>query len=185
MWAQNGVSESQLVNSLMQATENWLRLHQVNHPDFQFFASHGMYWNPEMTCSWIIFACHKTKLLSSMLKGWSNWDKMALDGGYMMWISCYARETEKCGQSHAKHYKKRKRKKEKGGWKRWKKKKKKFNAISGRHRAQERWGKEANKDEHIGMIYGGWAKKVMLLQADSAYKVSQAPFISETFYFMS
>lgn len=124
------------------------------------------------------------KLLSSMLKGWSNWDKMALDGGYMMWISCYARETEKCGQSHAKHYKKRKRKKEKGGWKRWKKKKK-FNGISGRHRAQERWGKEANKDEHIGMIYGGWAKKVMLLQADSAYKVSQAPFILETFYFMS
>lgn len=44
MWAQNGVSESQLANSLMQAAENWLRLLQVNHPDFQFFASHGMHY---------------------------------------------------------------------------------------------------------------------------------------------
>ncbi|KAK6249692.1 hypothetical protein SCA6_003697 [Theobroma cacao] len=43
MWTQNGVSECQHANSLMQAAENWLRLHQVNHPDFQFFASHGMY----------------------------------------------------------------------------------------------------------------------------------------------
>ncbi|XP_059452964.1 uncharacterized protein LOC132184399 [Corylus avellana] len=43
MWVQHGVSESQLANSLMQAAENWLRLLQVNHPDFQFFASHGMY----------------------------------------------------------------------------------------------------------------------------------------------
>ncbi|KAJ0105827.1 hypothetical protein Patl1_19167 [Pistacia atlantica] len=43
MWTQNGVSEHQLVNSLMQAAENWLRLLHVNHPDFQFFASHGMY----------------------------------------------------------------------------------------------------------------------------------------------
>lgn len=44
---------------------------------------------------------------------------------------------------------KKKKEDEKGG------KKKKINGISGRHRAQERWGKEANKDEHIGMIYGG------------------------------
>ncbi|KAE8124894.1 hypothetical protein FH972_019738 [Carpinus fangiana] len=44
MWAQHGViSESQLAISLMQAAETWLRLLQVNHPDFQFFASHGMY----------------------------------------------------------------------------------------------------------------------------------------------
>ncbi|XVF53873.1 hypothetical protein PTKIN_Ptkin05aG0134500 [Pterospermum kingtungense] len=43
MWTQNGVSERQHANSLMQAAENWLRLLQVNHPDFQFFASHGMY----------------------------------------------------------------------------------------------------------------------------------------------
>ncbi|XP_031279696.1 uncharacterized protein LOC116138077 [Pistacia vera] len=43
MWTQNGVIEHQLANSLMQAAENWLRLLHVNHPDFQFFASHGMY----------------------------------------------------------------------------------------------------------------------------------------------
>ncbi|GKV23590.1 hypothetical protein SLEP1_g33299 [Rubroshorea leprosula] len=45
MWARNGANESehQLANSLMKAAENRLRLLQVNHPDFQFFASHGMY----------------------------------------------------------------------------------------------------------------------------------------------
>ncbi|KAL5815555.1 hypothetical protein ACOSQ4_026196 [Xanthoceras sorbifolium] len=43
MWMQNGVSEHQLANSLMQAADNWLRLLRVNQPDFQFFASHGMY----------------------------------------------------------------------------------------------------------------------------------------------
>lgn len=43
MWTQNGVSERLVVNSLTQAAENWLRLGGVNHPDFQFFASHGMY----------------------------------------------------------------------------------------------------------------------------------------------
>lgn len=42
MWTQHGISESQLSNSLMQAADNRLRLLQVNHPDFQFFASHGM-----------------------------------------------------------------------------------------------------------------------------------------------
>ncbi|XP_061373821.1 uncharacterized protein LOC133316123 [Gastrolobium bilobum] len=36
-----GVSESQLVNSLLQTADNWLRLVQVNHPDYQFFKSHG------------------------------------------------------------------------------------------------------------------------------------------------
>ncbi|XP_062158583.1 uncharacterized protein LOC133866035 [Alnus glutinosa] len=44
MWAQHGDSECQLANSLMQAAENWLRLLGVSHPDFQFFASHGMYY---------------------------------------------------------------------------------------------------------------------------------------------
>ncbi|KAJ4840301.1 hypothetical protein Tsubulata_049468 [Turnera subulata] len=43
MWTQNGVSELQLASSLMKAADSWLRLLQVNHPDFQFFASHGMY----------------------------------------------------------------------------------------------------------------------------------------------
>ncbi|BBH04123.1 Protein of unknown function D [Prunus dulcis] len=42
-WTQNGVMECQLANSLMQAAANWLTLLRVNHPDFQFFASHGMY----------------------------------------------------------------------------------------------------------------------------------------------
>ena len=41
MWIQNGISECHLANSLMQAADNWLRLLQVTHPDFQFFASHG------------------------------------------------------------------------------------------------------------------------------------------------
>ncbi|KAI9175206.1 hypothetical protein LWI28_028845 [Acer negundo] len=43
MWTQNGVSEHQLANSLMQAADNRLRHLHVNQPDFQFFASHGMY----------------------------------------------------------------------------------------------------------------------------------------------
>ncbi|XP_022766031.1 uncharacterized protein LOC111310919 [Durio zibethinus] len=43
MWTETGVRERQHANSLMQVAENWLRLLQVNHPDFQFFASHGMY----------------------------------------------------------------------------------------------------------------------------------------------
>ncbi|XP_062117033.1 uncharacterized protein LOC133830933 [Humulus lupulus] len=43
MWIQNGESECHLANSLMQAAHNWLRRLQVTHPDFQFFASHGMY----------------------------------------------------------------------------------------------------------------------------------------------
>ncbi|XP_027340898.1 uncharacterized protein LOC113854207 [Abrus precatorius] len=43
IWTKKGVSESQLVNSLLQAADNWLRLVQVNHPDFQFFKSHGTY----------------------------------------------------------------------------------------------------------------------------------------------
>lgn len=33
-----GSGHHQLVNSLFQAADNWLRLHQVNHPDFIFFS---------------------------------------------------------------------------------------------------------------------------------------------------
>ncbi|XP_038726376.1 uncharacterized protein LOC120017275 [Tripterygium wilfordii] len=40
-WKENGANELQLANSLLQAAENWLKLLQVNHPDFQFFASNG------------------------------------------------------------------------------------------------------------------------------------------------
>ncbi|XP_031499738.1 uncharacterized protein LOC116264006 [Nymphaea colorata] len=41
VWIPNGVSERQQTSSLVQAADNWLRLLQVDHPDFQFFASHG------------------------------------------------------------------------------------------------------------------------------------------------
>ncbi|XP_047152737.1 uncharacterized protein LOC124824352 [Vigna umbellata] len=43
IWTQNGVRESQLANSLLQDADNWLRQLQVNHPDYQFFKSHGTY----------------------------------------------------------------------------------------------------------------------------------------------
>ncbi|GKV43273.1 hypothetical protein SLEP1_g50587 [Rubroshorea leprosula] len=43
IWTPNGVSEHQLRNSLTKAAENWLRLLQFIQPDFQFFASHGIY----------------------------------------------------------------------------------------------------------------------------------------------
>ena len=41
MWTQNGISERQNADSLMQAAENWLRLLQVNHPDFQLLPRMG------------------------------------------------------------------------------------------------------------------------------------------------
>lgn len=37
LWTPNGGYERQLANSLLQATNNWLRLLQVSHPDFVFF----------------------------------------------------------------------------------------------------------------------------------------------------
>lgn len=37
LWTPNGGYERQLANSLFQAADNWLRLLQVNHPDFVFF----------------------------------------------------------------------------------------------------------------------------------------------------
>lgn len=41
VWNPNGVYESQKVNSLLQAADNWLRRLQVNHPDYRFFLSHN------------------------------------------------------------------------------------------------------------------------------------------------
>ncbi|XP_068643532.1 uncharacterized protein [Aristolochia californica] len=41
MWTPHGGSERQLASSLLQAADNWMRLLHVNHPDFQFFVSHG------------------------------------------------------------------------------------------------------------------------------------------------
>ncbi|KAJ4972845.1 hypothetical protein NE237_006019 [Protea cynaroides] len=46
MWIPNGGCERQVANSLLQAADNWLRLLQVNHPDFQFFASHDKILGP-------------------------------------------------------------------------------------------------------------------------------------------
>lgn len=40
-WNPNGVYESQKANSLLRAAENWLKLLQVHHPDFNFFVSHN------------------------------------------------------------------------------------------------------------------------------------------------
>uniref|UniRef100_A0A2P2K938 Uncharacterized protein MANES_06G065300 n=1 Tax=Rhizophora mucronata TaxID=61149 RepID=A0A2P2K938_RHIMU len=37
LWSTTGGSENQLANSLLQAADSWLRLLQVNHPDFLFF----------------------------------------------------------------------------------------------------------------------------------------------------
>ncbi|CAJ1935423.1 unnamed protein product [Sphenostylis stenocarpa] len=42
IWMKKGVVETQQVSSLLQAADNWLRLVQVNHPDFQFFKSHAV-----------------------------------------------------------------------------------------------------------------------------------------------
>ncbi|KAK1302953.1 hypothetical protein QJS10_CPB12g00482 [Acorus calamus] len=41
LWTPCGGSERQLANSLFQAADNWLRLRQVDHPDYRFFTSHG------------------------------------------------------------------------------------------------------------------------------------------------
>lgn len=38
LWTPSGGSERQLANSLLQATDDFLRLRQVNHPDFLFFS---------------------------------------------------------------------------------------------------------------------------------------------------
>ncbi|KAG8658876.1 uncharacterized protein LOC110612245 isoform X2 [Manihot esculenta] len=43
-WNPNGVYECQKVNSLLRAADNWLRLLQVNHPDFVFFITHNSSW---------------------------------------------------------------------------------------------------------------------------------------------
>ncbi|CAK7326631.1 unnamed protein product [Dovyalis caffra] len=37
LWTSNGGCDRQLANSLLQAADKWLRLLQVNHPDFLFF----------------------------------------------------------------------------------------------------------------------------------------------------
>ncbi|KAA8548997.1 hypothetical protein F0562_000681 [Nyssa sinensis] len=44
VWNPNGVYECQKVTSLMRTADNWLRLLQVDHPDYRFFVSHNSYW---------------------------------------------------------------------------------------------------------------------------------------------
>ncbi|XP_042052360.1 uncharacterized protein LOC121797733 isoform X1 [Salvia splendens] len=43
-WNENGVDEGQKVKSLSRAADHWLRLLQVDHPDYNFFMSHNSYW---------------------------------------------------------------------------------------------------------------------------------------------
>ncbi|XP_021290957.1 uncharacterized protein LOC110421646 [Herrania umbratica] len=44
VWTPDEASECQKANSLLRAADNWLRVLQVNHPDFRFFVSHNTYW---------------------------------------------------------------------------------------------------------------------------------------------
>ncbi|XP_004504580.1 uncharacterized protein [Cicer arietinum] len=44
IWMKKEVGDNQVMNSLLQAADKWLRLVQVNHPDHQFFKSHGTYY---------------------------------------------------------------------------------------------------------------------------------------------
>ncbi|XP_022138198.1 uncharacterized protein LOC111009428 isoform X2 [Momordica charantia] len=43
-WNSTGAEECPKANSLWQAADNWLRLLNVNHPDYRFFASHNSFW---------------------------------------------------------------------------------------------------------------------------------------------
>ncbi|OVA07450.1 Protein of unknown function DUF789 [Macleaya cordata] len=43
VWTPNGLYEHQQASSLLQAADNWLRLIQVDHPDYRFFVSHTTY----------------------------------------------------------------------------------------------------------------------------------------------
>ncbi|KAG6516281.1 hypothetical protein ZIOFF_026736 [Zingiber officinale] len=44
IWTPNGGREFQLVNSLVQEAEKWVRRLNVDHPDYSFFASRGATW---------------------------------------------------------------------------------------------------------------------------------------------
>jgi len=43
LWTPTGGCEKQLASSLLQAADNWLRLHSVELPDYRFFTSHGAF----------------------------------------------------------------------------------------------------------------------------------------------
>ncbi|CAJ2677698.1 uncharacterized protein LOC123916121 isoform X2 [Trifolium pratense] len=44
IWMKKEVGDNEVMNSLLQAADKWLRLVQVTHPDHQFFKSHGTYY---------------------------------------------------------------------------------------------------------------------------------------------
>jgi len=44
VWDHNGVDESPKASSLLRAADEWLRLLNVNHPDYRFFISHNYNW---------------------------------------------------------------------------------------------------------------------------------------------
>ncbi|KAK4744551.1 hypothetical protein SAY87_010863 [Trapa incisa] len=50
VWNPVGMEEYPKASSLFRAADNWLRLLQVNHPDFNFFISHSMYFCPRRSC---------------------------------------------------------------------------------------------------------------------------------------
>eukprot|EP01018_Ginkgo_biloba_P028234 Gb_34819 [translate_table: standard] len=43
IWTSNASCEKQQAHSLLQSADKWLRVLRVEHPDFQFFLSHGSY----------------------------------------------------------------------------------------------------------------------------------------------
>ncbi|KAI5385343.1 uncharacterized protein LOC127101107 isoform X2 [Lathyrus oleraceus] len=43
IWMKKEAGDNQVMHSLLQAADKWLRLVQVTHPDHQFFKSHGTY----------------------------------------------------------------------------------------------------------------------------------------------
>lgn len=44
IWDHNGVDESPRASALLRAADEWLRLLNVNHPDYRFFVSHNYNW---------------------------------------------------------------------------------------------------------------------------------------------
>ncbi|XP_020235126.1 uncharacterized protein LOC109814982 isoform X1 [Cajanus cajan] len=44
LWDSDGVAQGQKANSLLRAADNWIRLLEVNHPDYNYFMSHYTYW---------------------------------------------------------------------------------------------------------------------------------------------
>jgi len=50
LWTSSRGTDRQLVESLSQAADNWLRLLKVNHPDYLFFCRNRWCWLVESCC---------------------------------------------------------------------------------------------------------------------------------------